>query len=157
MSSILKTWTPERVAGAKEPVVAFAGYASQTIGIPTPTIKDMTILRKKCKEFFAEYPHCDWYTMCRIVQWAKARKKRFARVWMLVARYREAWSANFIPELENTDREDIDVEAGIARALEVEERVGWRRRLTMTSGAELRRGVLLEWQTEQQSSRSGAA
>lgn len=150
MSSILKTWTPEDVAHADDPYKAFCSYVQQSVGIPYPTGKDIAIVRKKAKDFFEMYPAADWFTLCRIAQWAKSRKKRPPRIWMLIDKHRDAWAAGVIPEISyNAVPEDIDVEAGIAKALDQETRPGWRRRLTMARGPEFRKGVLLEWLSEQ--------
>lgn len=146
MSTWLTVWTPALVEDAKDKPKAFAEYTQQVMGVPYPTIKDMTILRKKAKEFFKNCPNATWGTLCRVVQWAKARKRRPSRVWMLVDMFREAWSAGYLPELDRAARVDDNVEAGIERALEQEDRPEWRARLLGARGVTARREALTEWQ-----------
>lgn len=146
MTSWLTVWTPDLVADADDPPKAYAEYVQQTVGIPYPTIKDMTILRRKAKDFFAKVPNTDWKTLCRIAQWARAKKRRPPRVFMLVDMFREAWSAGYLPELDRADRVDETVEDGIERALRTETRPEWRARLMGARGVTARREALAEWQ-----------
>lgn len=143
-------WTPDKVqaaadARAADGAEAFARYAQQQIGIPYPTQKDLGILKKKIKELFAKYEQMDYYALCRLVTWAKNRKKRFARIWALVEAYRDAWAEGQLPELDPKPVVDEDVELGIQRALGVETNESWRRRLTLAVGPEARGKALLEW------------
>lgn len=147
MSTWLTVWTPKLVFEAADPAKAFAEYAQQTVGIPFPTIKDMTILRSKAKKFFENCPDADWRTLCKVAQWAKARKRRPPRVFMLVDMFRDAWSAGYLPELDRAGRTDETVEAGIERALTMEQRPEWRARLLGARGINARREALHEWQT----------
>lgn len=146
MSDWTTVWTPERVQEADDPNKAFANYVQQTLGVPYPTIKDMTILRKKTKLFFQNVPDADWKTLCKVVQWAKARKRRPPRVFMVVEMFRDAWAAGYLPELDRHARVDETVEAGIERALAVETRPEWRARLLGASGVTARAAAFAEWQ-----------
>lgn len=150
MTMLLKTWTPDDVQRAADPSKAFCEYVQQIIGVPYPTGKDIAVVRKKAKDFFGQYPHCDWRTLCRVAQWCKSRKKRPARTYTVIEMFRDAWAAGYLPEL-NRDRREADVEAGIAEALAVEDREGWRRRLVMARSPEIRRRVYFEWRSDRQS------
>jgi len=150
----LKTWTPDEVQSADDKAKAFCEYLQQAVGIPLPTGKDIALVRRKAKDFFNEYPHTDWRTLCRVGNYCRQRKKRLPRSWMVIDKYREAWSAGFLPELNQTERREEDVERAIAAALEHEQREGWRRRLLMARTAETRRKALGEWESEQLASSS---
>lgn len=145
MSSVLKTWTPDDVQAAPDPAKAFCEYAQQTLGVPWPTIKDMTILRKKTKVFFEQYPQCDWRTMCRVVQWCATRKKRHSRVWMVVEEFRKAWTAGALPELNPHTHRDEAVEDRVYKALEEEQDPVWRRRLLLAQGSQDQEEVYQMW------------
>lgn len=158
MSVLLKTWTPQDVQQAAEekggnPADVFCKYVQQAVGVPFPTGKDIVIVRRRAKEFFAAYPHTNWYTLCRVANWCKARKRRPTRPWMVIDHFRDAWSAGFIPELNDTTRVNESVEERIAKVLQVERRESWRRRFVMAQG-EARERVLSEWESEQRSSSS---
>jgi hypothetical protein len=93
----LTTWTPEKVQAAQDKPRAFAEYCQQTIGTPWPTLKDMTILRKKIKEFFEHYPRCDYRSLCRVANWCRARKRRPTRAWLVIESFRDAWRTATCP------------------------------------------------------------
>jgi hypothetical protein len=141
----LTHWTPEKVQAAKDRPRAFAEFCQQTIGTPWPTIKDMTILRRKIKEFFARYPQCDYHSLCRVAQWTRSRKRRPTRTWMVVEFFREAWRDGYLPELDPAEQTEASVEEGIAFALDEERRPEWRRRLLGARGVEARREAYQEW------------
>lgn len=141
----LTVWTPEKVQEAKDKPKAYAEYCQQIIGTPWPTIKDMAILRKKIKEFFSHYPQCDYRSLCRIAQWARARKRRPNRTWMVVALFRDAWRDGYLPELDPAERREENIEQAIADALDEENREEWRRRLLGARGVEARREAYNEW------------
>lgn len=144
---VLRTWTPDMVNADADSTRAFAEYCQQTIGIPWPTKKDMIILRKKCNDFFTLYPHCDWRTLCRVAVFLRDRKRRPARVWMVVDEHRKAWSHGAIPELNENAHTNEHVEANIAHALATETDESWRRRLMLAQGNIARREVYREWLT----------
>lgn len=135
------------VANAPDPVLAWAEYVQQTLGVPWPTVRDQAILRNRVQDFFDRYPRADWYTLCRLVQWCKNRKKRDARVWMVLDRFRAAWVAGALPELDPSTVDD-NVEARIAAALERESNPTWRRRLLGAVGAQARRVAIDAWEAE---------
>lgn len=147
MTGWLEVWTPEKVASADDPVMAFANYAQQTLGVPWPTQKDLATTRKKVKEFFKNYPQADWHTLCRVVAWARSRKKRPSRVYLVIELFRDAWSNGALPELDPDNRVDPEVEVAIAQALEVETDAWWCGRLSMCKG-EARVAALQEWRQE---------
>lgn len=141
----LTIWTPEMVAVAPDPVLAWSEYAQQVLGVPWPTIRDQAILRHKIRELFDHYPRADWYSLCRLVQWCKGRGKRDTRVWLVLDRFRSAWCAGALPELD-PQRTEVDVEARIERALEDEADPTWRRRLLGAMGTVARRAAIDEWE-----------
>lgn len=145
MTTWLMAWTPDRVQGADDQARAFADFCQQTIGTPWPTVRDLTILRKKCKDFFSHYPETDWRTLCRVASWCRSKKKRVPRVWMVVELFREAWRGGALPELDPAQRAESDVEAGIAAALETEQRQDWRHILLVARGLEARREAYDSW------------
>lgn len=145
MSLTLKTWTPDDVQAHEDQAVAFSEYAQQTLGVPWPTIKDQMILRKKAKEFFKHYPHTDWRTLCRVVQWAANRKKRYAHVWAIVDAFRYAYKDGALPELDPQNQTNQPVEDQIYEALQHETDEVWRRRLMLAQGVTQQKEVLREW------------
>lgn len=121
-----------------------ARYAEQVMGVPWARQRDLVVLKAKCNELFAHYPTATWFTLCRVVEYCRARKRRVPRVWMIVEEFRNAWAAGWLPELD-PGAEDPEVEAGIAEALEQEDHEGWRRRLLGARGRDARRAVLMAW------------
>jgi hypothetical protein len=141
----LTTWTPEKVQAAQDKPRAFAEYCQQTIGTPWPTLKDMTILRKKIKEFFEHYPRCDYRSLCRVANWCRARKRRPTRAWLVIESFRDAWRDGYLPELDPAERREENIEEAITFALDEEHRPEWRRRLMAARGVEARREAYQEW------------
>jgi hypothetical protein len=139
-------WTPAKVANAPDPVAAWCEYTQQVIGVPWPTIQDLTTVRKHINELFDHYPQADFYTLCRLTQWCKARKRRFTRMPFVVLEFREAWARGGLPELDPRT-EDERLELRIRAALAIEQRDSWRHRLLTTVGNDLRRATLAEWET----------
>jgi hypothetical protein len=135
------------VVNAPDPVVAFAEYVQQKLGVPWPTAKDMNILRSKIKEFFGHYPKLTYFTLCRIVEWARARHRRYDRVWKVIDAFRYAWKDGALPELD-PDRAETTVEERITAALTVETNPMWRRCLIGAAGVEARRRIIDEWETK---------
>lgn len=147
MSTWLHQWTAEDVFEAKDPCAAFADYCQQRIGVPYPTIKDMRILRRHVKDFFKNVPDATWYTLCRVADWCKARRKRPQRVWMVVLHFRKAWSDGYLPELDPAEQAiDETVERRVKVALAVETNEWWRRRLLGSSGVGARKEAITEWE-----------
>lgn len=144
---VLTRWTPDLVAEANDPVAAFAEYVQQALGVPWPTLADMTRMRRRIKEIFAHYPQADYYTLCRIVAWAKADRRRFGRVPEVVDCFREAFKAGALPELDPPETE-VDVEEAIRAVLVNEQDPWWRRRLVATQGVEFRREALEDWRRD---------
>jgi hypothetical protein len=140
---------PEQVVDPE----TFATYAQQTLGCPYPPLRDMILLRTKIKEFFAEKPQADYYTLCRIVQWAKANKRRPAAVWKIPPMWAWAWEDNALPELDPDQLKDKDLERRIALALEVETDPAWRRRLIGSESVEKRREVYDSWKAAKKAAR----
>jgi hypothetical protein len=135
---------PEDVAKSSDPARAFAHYARQRLGVPGITIKDITLTKKRAREFFTENPQCDWYTLCRVVCWCKTRRKRPPRLHSLFALIPYAWADGAIPELD-ADRVDLAVEEGITEALQRETDPTWRRRLMVGQGQTARAQALEDW------------
>jgi hypothetical protein len=135
------------VVNAPDPVVAFAEYVQQKLGVPWPTQKDFAILRHKITEFFEHYPRLNYFTLCRVVDWARSRHRRYDRVWKVVDAFRYAWTDGAIPELA-PDQTDEGVEARITAALAVETSATWRRCLLGATGAKARRQIIEEWEAK---------
>lgn len=131
--------------------VTLAKYAQQRVGIPYPTVKDMTILRKKAKWFLDNNPEASWQTFVRVLDWIKAKHKHPATVWWLVDAAKWAYGDGYLPELAAKERTDSELETEINAALEVETDLTWRRRLNTATGVEARRDVLEEWRECQSS------
>ena len=140
MTTWLKTWTPADVHSPDD----FAQYCQQFLGCPWPTYKDKAILSKKIKDLFKMYPQLDYYSLCRIAAWMKSKKKRPARVWMVVESFRDAWSAGALPELDPAERKDKTLEQKIEDALQTEDDPEWRRRLLGSRG-DARKEVYEQW------------
>ena len=153
MTRWLKVWTPEDVAEADDKPLAFANYVQQTLGCPWPTKQDQIVLRKRLKECFEAIPEADYYTLCRTVQWARARKRRPPRVWMVVDYVRDAWSQGALPELDPANRTDKKLEEAIAAALKIEKRDGWRRRLLGAQGLDARQEAYRAWREDREARR----
>lgn len=141
--SPIQRWTPQLVAEAPDPNLAFANFTQQVLGVPWPTIKDQTILRSRTAEFFEHYPNATWFTLCRVVTWLKAKRKRVPRVWMVVDKFRDCWVDGMLPELDPAEG-DVELEVLIESALTEETDESWRRRLIMTEGP-ARRAAYDEW------------
>ena len=124
----------------------FAQFAQQNLGTPWATKKDMVLLTKRSNDFFAHYPHCQWDTLCRVVMWAKRKRKRFAYVWQTVDAFRWAWQDGAIPELERTV--DDAVEDRIKEALTIETTKYWLSLLVGTENRNQRRELIEEWEQE---------
>lgn len=143
--SFLKIKTPADVHDPK----TFAEYAQQKLGIPYPTGKSIAVLRKSLREFFEHYPQADYNTMCRVVEWAGSKKKRYAHTYQLVYAFRYAYQDGYLPELEpSREMTDEDLETAIEEALKVEKDIEWRRRLIVAHGLEARKHVYEEWRKE---------
>lgn len=132
---------------APDPVVAFAEFTQQKLGVPWPTQKDMNILRAKINEFFEHYPKLSYYTLCRVVEWCRQRHRRYDRVWKVIGAFRYAYVDGVLPELA-PDQMEEPVEQRIAAALAVETGERWRRALIGAEGTEARRQVIAEWEAK---------
>lgn len=126
-------------------------YIEQQLGVGHVTGRDQAAYRKKVDEFFEHYPNASWGTLVRVVDWAKARRKRFARLHAVVEAARYAYADGYLPELD--PRNHIDVDAEIIGALKTETDPLWRRRLMVAQGIDAKTMVLEEWQSERLASR----
>jgi hypothetical protein len=91
--SHLTAWTPELVAAAPDPVRAFALYAQQVLGVPFYTTKDLVLLRQRVNDVFNRCPQATYYTLCRVVAWARRKRIRKPRVYMIIDLVPEATAA----------------------------------------------------------------
>lgn len=124
-------------------VESFCEYIQQSMGTPYPTVKMMPSTRKTFARFFEQYPKADWQTLCKTVDYCRAKKKRLAQAYSIVSMVRFAWRDGFLPELDpNVDKE---VDAAIAAALEVETDREWRKRLMLATSVEGKQIALREW------------
>lgn len=123
--------------------LTFAAYAQRVIGTPWPTIKDQMILRRRIKQFFTQFPQADYRTLVSVVHYCRARKRRPMHAWTVIDRFRDAWAAGWVPELDRLP-EDLEVDREVERALEIETDPEWRRRLIGARG-QGREEVLQQW------------
>lgn len=119
---------------------SFYQWARSITGMPSATLKDMTILGKTAKKFFDENPGTDWQTLTNVVLWCKRKKIRPRAVWGYVMQYNKAWSDGVF-DLEMTD----DLTERVQEALQYETDPGWRARLQRSAGSG-RAVVLEEWE-----------
>jgi hypothetical protein len=140
----LTNWTPELVASAPDPTRAFALFAQQEIGVPFATEKDLVVLRQRINDVFNRCPQATYYTLCRVVRWARTKRVRRARVYQIIDLLPEAWASRALPELDEPVR-DQKVEQRIADALQIETDPSWRRRLIGAMGTSSRNRVLNDW------------
>lgn len=136
--------TPGMVAEAPDPTGAFGQYCEQQIGFPWITGKDLILLRSKVNELFEECPQANYYTLCRVVAWAKSKRIRRPRVWQIVDLVRCAWADGMCPELNEPTR-DPALDVRIFDAIRVEPDPAWRRRLRDTRGVGLRASAYAAW------------
>lgn len=92
----LKVLGPDDVTDAR----SFAEYCQQTLGAPYPRGKEWATLNTKAKEFFEEKPQATWGTLCRVVMWARMKKKRPSAAWKVVGMWKWAWEDGALPELD---------------------------------------------------------
>lgn len=122
----------------------FAAYCQQTIGVPYPTHRDLVVLRKRAKEFFAENPRANWQTMVRVADWCNNNRRRFPQTYGVFSQVRFAWAAKYVPELDPVQRVDVALEERITAALAQETDAQWRRRLMIATGP-MREQVYMAW------------
>jgi hypothetical protein len=140
----LTNLTPGMVAEALDPTAAFGRYCEEQIGFPWITRRDQIMLRSRVNALFEECPQANYYTLCRVVAWAKAKRIRRARVWQIVDLVRPAWADGMCPELNEPDH-DPALDVRIFDAIRSEPDPAWRRRLRNTRGVGLRAAAYAAW------------
>lgn len=138
------SWTVDKVLAAPDPVIGLANYIEQILGVGFPTKKDITILRKRCNEIFERYPRADYRTICRVVQYNKRKKRKFARVYTVIDSFRFAMADGWLPELTRTSDENL--RDRITEILKVERDPDWRARFLAAPDDNARRFVLDEYE-----------
>lgn len=118
-----------------------AEYARQMLGIPIFR-KDIGILGKNARSFFADNPNATWQTLGRTVQWCATKKFRPNHLFGLISCVRHAYADGMLPELERTDDEQLETD--ITAALQVETDPYWRRVLNASQGGH-RKSAYLAW------------
>jgi hypothetical protein len=118
----------------------FGDYARQTIGIPYPTKQKFAAAQKAANRLFDMYPRLTWQGLCGTVDWAKAKKKRFSQLVILINYYDQAWADGYLPELD--PESEADFAQRILDAIEEETDPTWRRRLLTAYGE----GAQLVWE-----------
>lgn len=144
----MKRWTPTAVNEADDPCAAFCQYIQQTLGVPAPTHADRGQLRKRTNEFFEQYPHTDWHTLCRVVTWMVANKRRVPRVSQVMDFVKFAWAKGQLSELDPANIEDAEADMMINTALQIEEDPDWRKRLLLARSPQTKREVYALWLSE---------
>lgn len=141
----LTTWTPEKVADAPDPIVALGSYAAQILGIGFPTLSDINGMRRIANEIVDLYPAATTNTLCRVVQYVKAKKRRPSKGSQVLNMWREAMAAGYLTELDgNNDQGLLDT---IYRILETETDERWRARLLCCVDNDSRRLAISDWRT----------
>jgi hypothetical protein len=140
-------WTPDKVAAAPDPLIAFSNYIEQALGVGFPTKKDLIILRRRVNELFKRYPKADYYTLCRLVAYQRSRHRRFVRVYTVLDSFRDAMAAGALPELRR-DNGNGAVEERLQTILANESCPRWRARLLACPDDESRRAVIADWEHE---------
>lgn len=141
----LTTWTPDKVAAAPDPIVALGNYMQQLLGIAFPTMSDLAAIRKHTNEIADYYPSATVATLCRVVQYAKSKKRRPTRGAQVMGMWREAMAAGYLNELDpNNDQALIDQ---IYTILETETDERWRMRLLCCLDNDSRRLAISDWRT----------
>ena len=121
----------------------WAGYASQTAGIPYPTTKELVVVNKESAKLFEMYPNLTWSGLCQLALWAKARRRRYANAGQLLRHYKFAYQDGYLPEIDS-EWPTRQLDEQITAALLVEQSPEWRRRL-LTSRGEGRKRVYEAW------------
>lgn len=141
----LTTWTPDKVAAAPDPIVALGNYMQQTLGIAFPSIQDIAGMRKIANDIAANYPGASTNTLCRVVQYAKSRRRRPMKGSQVMGMWREAMAAGYLSELDpNNDQALMDT---IYTILETETDERWRSRLLCCLDNDSRRLAIADWRT----------
>lgn len=113
-------------------IQTFSDYARQTSGVPYPSKMILNTAKKEAELLFQQYPNLTWKSLCQIVLWSKAKRRRHEHVLALLRSYRWAYKDGFLPELDET--EDTRLDDLIEKALAVESDPEWRRRLLESKG-----------------------
>jgi hypothetical protein len=141
----LTTWTPDRVAEAPDPIVALGNYMQQLLGIAFPTIADISGMRKFANEIHENYPGASVNTLCRVVQYAKAKRRRPTKGSQVMGMWREAMAAGYLSELDPNNDEALMQTIYTILETETEER--WRNRLLCCLDNDSRRLAIADWRT----------
>lgn len=126
-------------------VDSFCDYIQQMLGTPHITIKDKMILRKMVKETFDQHPTMTWGYLCRIVDWAKDKKRRPARGYTVMSYLNFAWRDHYIPDLPS--EWEVSFKKRLDKALQIETDPDWRQRLSMSLG-QYQIDALDEWEDQ---------
>lgn len=133
------------MAAAPDPIVALSNYMQQTLGIAFPSMSDLAGIRKIANEIAKTYPQASTNTLCRVVMYAKSRKRRPTKGSQVMGMWREAMAAGYLNELDpNSDQGLID---SIYRILETETDERWRNRLLCCLDNDSRRLAIADWRT----------
>lgn len=133
-----------------EDAESFSVFAQQTLGTAHLYGKDMVVLKVRLNKFFKDNPAATYSTLVSTVEYVRAKRKRLAMPWAVIAFVPWAFKDGFLPELDpvNVVYSDPHVESGIAYALERENDPWWVSTLTHANGIKARRMVLGMWRTE---------
>lgn len=142
MPEFLKILKPEDV----EDDTSYAAYVQQKIGAPCAG-REIAALRRTTKKFFAEHPQADWGTLCQLVDWARAKKKRPPTAARLVSWFPYAWSDGYI----SLPDPGAQVDENLERALTQEPDPSWRRKIALAVGQSNREEVYDSWLERQRS------
>jgi hypothetical protein len=102
-------------------------------------------MRRYANEIAEHYPTSSVYTLCRVVQYAKSKKRRPTRGAQVLGFWREAMAAGWLNELDPSNDEILMTQ--IYRILELETDERWRSRLLSCGDNESRRLAISDWRT----------
>lgn len=125
---------------------SLANYVQQTVGCPYPTGKEVAAFNRRLKETLKNNPQLTYPSLCRVAQWARAKKVRLRSAASLFTCIGSAYKDGYLPELDPANQIDHDLETRILEALEVEKDPVWRSQLFGTEGHRARAELLARWQ-----------
>jgi len=124
---------------------SFAAFAQQLLGTPIPRGAEIAVLQRKLNDFFRSTPQASWASLAHTVEWCRAKGKRPALAWGVIAHVRWCWADGLLPELDPKPVVEFNVEYAIGRILETETDQAWRDRLIGACGLSNRRNALAAW------------
>jgi hypothetical protein len=126
---------------------SFGKYCAQHLGAPYPSIKDMSVLIKGVKAFFAQYPKADYNTLLKLVDIAVSQKKRFSHVYKIIDWHRYPYEKGLLPELDGRGV-NINLEDAIFKVLCEDSSEQWHARFNAERSPEGRAALYQQYLME---------